>query len=155
MQCIKKMFNRERPADDATRLTLERAQHIVEEYGNFLKISATLPGRVADTNALPHAKETIKTAITVCIYLTRDPVRTEQLRYNYLMLSNWQDDVGAETLGVDFTQLDLSVDPIALNELIQEISVCMEKWTPIIEAEQKQLQAELKAMGAYRSRALM
>lgn len=155
MELFKKMLSRERSTDDPTRLTLQRAESVVEEYESFLKTSAALPGRVSDTSALPHSKETIKAAITACIYVTRDPVRTEQLRYNYLNLSAWQEGVGSETLGVDFSHLDLSVEPSELNETMQKISFSMEKWTPVMEADQKQLRIDLKAMGAYRSQRLI
>lgn len=155
MQIFRKILNRERPTEDPTRLTLERAQHVVDEYEAFLQASATLPGRVSDTNELPHDKETIKAAITAVIYTTRDPVRTEKLRYGYLMLSTWQDEVGPEALGVDFNHLDLSIEPSELNDVIQEISVSMKKWSPVMDAEHKQLLEELKSMGAYRSRALI
>ena len=155
MELLRKIIGREKSKEDPARLTLQSAQQVVEDYEHLLQTSPTLPGRVSDVSELPHDKETIKAAITACVYVTRDPVRTEQLRYNYLNLSSWQEGVGPETLGIDFSQLDLSVEPGELNQLLQKISDGMEKWTPIMEAEQKQLRSELQSMGAYRSRPLI
>jgi hypothetical protein len=63
------------------------------------------------------------------------------------MLSAWQNGVGAETLGPDFAQLDLDGDPPELAQKIQEQSAPMEKWKPVIKAEQSRLTSELSAMG--------
>jgi hypothetical protein len=63
------------------------------------------------------------------------------------MLSAWQNGVGAQTLGTDFAQLNLDGDPLELAQQIQEQSEPMEKWNPIIRAEQARLTSELSAMG--------
>jgi len=102
---------------------------------------------VADVNELPHSKDLIKDAISVCITVLGDPQLTEQLKYGYLMLSAWQSGVGAKTLGPDFTRLDLDIDPLELAQQIQQLSTPMEKWNPVIKDEQVRLKYELNALG--------
>jgi len=63
------------------------------------------------------------------------------------MLSAWQNGVGDQNLGVDFTRLDLEADPIELADIIQRDSEVMRKWNRLITAEQSILQSELKALG--------
>ena len=132
---------------ESTGLDIAKAQRVVQDYRVFLETSAPLPGRVADERQLPHSKEQIKHAISVCISVIRDPQLNEHLKHGYLMLSAWQNGVGHTNLGVDFTQLDLDTDPIELADIIQRESDVMSKWTPMIKAEQSILRAELKALG--------
>ena len=132
---------------ESAGVDIARAQSVVQDYRVFLEASAPLPGRVADEHQLPHSKELIKHAISVCISVIRDPQLTEHLKHGYLMLSAWQKGVGDANLGVDFTQLDLDIDPIALADIIQRESDVMSKWTPMIKAEQSILRAELTALG--------
>lgn len=145
------MFNRlfrKVGARQATReLDMATAQSVVQDYRIFLETSAPLPGRVADERRLPHSKEHIKQAISVCISTIRDPGLNEHLKHGYLMLSAWQIGVGDKNLGVDFTQLDLEADPIELADQIQRESKVMRKWNPLIKAEQSILLTELKALG--------
>ena len=145
------MFNRLLRRDvtraSATGLDIETARGIVQDYKVFLETSAPMPGRVADVSELPHSKDLIKDAISVCITVLGDPQLTEHLKYGYLMLSAWQNGVGANTLGPDFSQLDLDIDPLELAQQIQEQSAPMEKWSPVIKAEQAKLTSELRAMG--------
>ena len=83
----------------------------------------------------------------MCITELRDTQLTEHLKYGYLMLSAWQNGVGDKTLGLDFTQLDLEIDPLDLAQQIQQQSAPMEKWSPMIKDEQAKLTSELGAMG--------
>jgi hypothetical protein len=147
------MFNRllrrdvTRASASASGLDIDTARGIVQDYKVFLEASAPMPGRVADVSELPHSKDLIKDAISVCITVLGDPQLTEHLKYGYLMLSAWQNGVGANTLGPDFAQLDLDIDPLELAQQIQEQSAPMEKWRPVIRAEQAKLTSELRAMG--------
>jgi len=147
MGMLNRLFRKNTSSASASGLTIETAQRIVQDYKVFLETSSPLPGRVADVNELPHSKEHIKDAISVCITVLRDRPLTEHLKYGYLMLSAWQKGVGAKILGPDFTQLDLDIDPLELAHQIQEQSEPMEKWSPLIRAEQEKLTSELSALG--------
>ena len=96
------MFNRLLRRDvtraSATGLDIETARGIVQDYKVFLETSAPMPGRVADVSELPHSKDLIKDAISVCITVLGDPQLTEHLKYGYLMLSAWQNGVGASQI---------------------------------------------------------
>jgi hypothetical protein len=142
-----RLFRRDIIGTTSCELSIETAQRVVQDYRVFLETSAPLPGRVADVSELPHSKDHIKDAISVCITVFRDPQLTEHLKYGYLMLSAWQTGVGTKTLGPDFTQLDLDGDPLELAQQIHEQSAPMEKWNPMIRAEQAKLTSELSAMG--------
>ena len=84
---------------ESTGLDIAKAQRVVQDYRVFLETSAPLPGRVADERQLPHSKEQIKHAISVCISVIRDPQLNEHLKHGYLMLSAWQNGVGHKTWG--------------------------------------------------------
>jgi hypothetical protein len=147
MGMFNRLFRRDVGGKNSADLSLATARRVVRDYRVFLETSAPLPGRVADVRELPHSKDHIKDAISVCITVLRNPQLTEHLKYGYLMLSAWQKGVGAKTLGPDFTQLDLDIDPLELAQKIQEQSAPMEKWSPVIRAEQAKLTSELSAMG--------
>jgi hypothetical protein len=147
MGMFNRLFRGELRRSSPSELSLETARQVVQDYKVFLETSAPLPGRVADVSKLPHSKDYIKDALSVCITVLRDPQLNEHLKYGYLMLSAWQNGVGAQTLGPDFAQLDLDGDPLELAQQIQEQSEPMEKWKPVIQAEQARLTSELSAMG--------
>lgn len=128
-------------------LDLQSAQKVVQEYADFLEIAAPLPGRVADESRLPYSKLLLKHALGVCINGTGDPELIGHLKNGYLMLSAWQSGVGPCTVGVDLSSLDLEADPIDIADAIQLQSANMERWQPLVEAEQAQLATELKVLG--------
>jgi hypothetical protein len=149
MKFIKRLFRRAVIGAGHSGQSLEAARNIVEAFAVFLETSAPLPGRVADVDQLPHDKEAIKEAFSICIAGTSDPVLIEHLRHGYLLLSAWQENVGDQVLGLDYHGLDLSGDPMEIAEVIQRESEQMEPWNMLIEVEQATLTSELKTMGAY------
>ncbi|RLA48469.1 MAG: hypothetical protein DRR04_08985 [Gammaproteobacteria bacterium] len=149
MGVFNRLLRRGAARADFRELDIEAAQKIVQDYRIFLETCAPLPGRVADVSELPHSKNRIKDAFSVCITAIRDPALTEHLKHGYLMLSAWQVGVGTKTLGPDFTQLDLDIDPLELAHQIQQQSAPMEKWSPVIKADQAQLTSELDALGVH------
>jgi hypothetical protein len=147
MGMFNRLFKKVSARQDTLGLDMATAQSVVQDYRLFLETSAPLPGRVADERQLPHSKEHIKQAISVCISTIRDPGLNEHLKHGYLLLSAWQNGVGDENLGVDFTQLDLETDPVELADQIQRESDVMSTWNPLIKAEQSVLLTELQALG--------
>ena len=148
MNMFNGLLNRGKPGSGATLMSIETAHKVVQEYGDFVETSAPLPGCVADVNQLPYSKEYIKAAIGVCANKIRVPEVIEELKNGYLMLSAWQYDVGQQTLGLDFTQLNLDEDPILVAEIIQQQDDRMRGWKPMIEADQAALMSEFDSIMA-------
>ena len=141
------IFQRFFANQQAPGLDMENARKVVQDYANFLNVSPPLPGCVADSSQLPYDKELIKESIYTCINATGDPELIAHLKNGYLMLCAWQDNVGDRPLGVDFTKLDLEADPLKTAAEIQQQSDDVVGWTPIVESEQKMLEADLMAFG--------
>jgi hypothetical protein len=129
------------------QMSPEMAEQVVQRYGGCVATCAPLPGRVADTALLPYSKAVIKEALALSISSSADPELREHLRCGYLMLSAWQDGVGLEPLGPDFTRLNLEADPLEIATAIEEQTEAVSPWRPVIEAEQEVLQRELASMG--------
>ena len=146
MNMLSRLLKRGKYGDGTVLMSIETAHKVVQDYGNFLETSAPLPGCVADVNQLPHSKEHIKAAIGVCVGKIRVPDVIDELRSGYLMLSAWQNDVGQQTLGLDFTQLNLDKDPMLVAELIQQQSDTIGRWKPMIEADQAALMSEFELL---------
>jgi len=132
-----------------TGMTADAAEKIVQDYGAVLGSSAPAPGCVADLRNLPHSKERIKQALVFAIRLTKDPQTREQLKVGYISLADWQEDVGIDTLGIDLTKMHLNADPLELAKRIASQGNTMEKWTPLVQAEQEALKSELQKLGLW------
>lgn len=148
MSILGRFLGRGKASNNVAFMRFDRAHRIVREYADFLQTSSPMPGCVADVKQLPHAKAQIKDAIGVYVNKIREDAVTEELKHGYLMLSAWQDGVGEESLGLDFTQLDLDEDPQLVAEMIQEQSASIGKWKPVIEADQAELKAEFELLAA-------
>jgi hypothetical protein len=148
MKVFDRRFKRSHSSAGGPLLSVDTAHKVVHRYAAFLETDAPLPGCVADLNQLPYPKEKIKTAIAVCAATIDAPEITEDLKHGYLMLSAWQKDVGGQTLGLDFRELDLDEDPILVAEKIQRQSTGIERWEPLVKAEQASLLAEFEMLTA-------
>ena len=146
------MFNRLFKRDYAgvmpPLMSVETAHKVVHGYAGFLETDAPLPGCVADVNQLPYSKEKIKAALALCATTTDAPDITEDLKHGYLMLSAWQEGVGGQTLGLNFGELNLDEDPMLIAERIQHQSASIQRWEPLIKAEQMSLLAEFERLSA-------
>lgn len=146
------MFNRlftQITADNCVSvLDKEEAMELVQQYESFLRDFAPLPDCVDDISKFPFNKEKIKAAILLCLGQLNRPEDTERLRHDYLMMASWQEGVGEETIGLDFTRIDLTRDPLEVSEIIQVQGAKIERWKPLIAAERTALMRELKANGA-------
>ena len=126
---------------------IQTAQRIAQAYGDVLHSSAPLPGCVADASRLPYDKDTIKHALAICLSANNDPHLIQHLKHGYLQLAAWQYGVGDETLGLDFTRIDLEADPSDIAELVRQRSATMAWWDALIKAERATLEADLRALG--------
>lgn len=127
-------------------MTPEAAEKIIQDYGAVLETSAPTPGCVADVDNLPHPKARIKEAIVMMLPLIEDHELREQLKTGYIWLSNWQEGVGSEQIGLDLMNMDPDADPLEMAKRISEQGDEMGKWTPIMQAEGEALKAELDSM---------
>lgn len=133
--------------DEFGALDEETAAKVIGDYARFLETSAPPPGRIADTSELPHSKNLIKDALRLLINGTDDAELIGHLKNGYLMLSAWQAGVGEQTVGVDFTSLNLEADPMEIAQKIQCQNSGMDRWKPLIREEQSALAGELRTLG--------
>ncbi len=133
----------------STEMTPDAAEKIVQDYGAALGSSAPAPGCVADIHSLPHPKEQIKQAFVFALRLTKDPQMREQLKVGYISLADWQEGVGSSIAGIDLTNMELNADPLETAKGIASQGAAMEKWTPLVQAEQEALKAELQKLGLW------
>ncbi len=128
-------------------MTHEVAEKIIQDYGVVLESFAPAPGCVADVRNLPHSKERIKQALVLALRLTKEPQMREQLKIGYISLADWQQGVGKGTVGIDLTKMDLDTVPLEMAKRIASQEKAMEKWAPLVKAEQAALKAELQNLG--------
>ena len=128
------------------KMSPEAAEKIIQDYGAVLETSAPTPGCVADVDKLPHPKARIKEAIAMMLPLIEDHQLREQLKTGYIWLSNWQEGVGSDQIGLDLMNMSPNSDPLEMAKLITEQDDEMGKWTPIMQAEGEALKAELEKL---------
>jgi hypothetical protein len=146
MSMFNRLFKRGHAENKPTLLSVETAHKVVLQYAEFLETGVPLPGCVADVNQLPYPKERIKAALALCASTVDAPEITEDLKHGYLMLSAWQEGVGGQTLGLDFTALNLDEDPMLIAERIQCLSDDIQRWEPLVKAELVSLMAEFEGL---------
>ncbi|MEM1112165.1 MAG: hypothetical protein AAGI11_09685 [Pseudomonadota bacterium] len=130
------------------RLSAEECQQIICDYACLLDSDGPLPGCVADASRLPHSKDTIKIALLTCMVSSGgDDELMRHLRHGYLMLAAFQEHVGGQTLGMNFTAIDLKDDPQAVVFQLQRQARDVAPWKQRVAAEQEQLLQELRAAG--------
>jgi len=130
-------------------MTAGVAEKIVQEYGASLR-SLSIPGRfVMDAGSLPHPKERIKQALILALLLETDPKQREVLKSGYIMLSDWQEGVGDEPVGLDVTKMDLNADPKELAKRIHDPLDRMIKWQAVAKEEREALKSELQKLGLW------
>jgi len=146
MNILHRLLSYRKPHPTSALMSIETAHNIVRDYAEFMESSTPLPGCVADVKRLPHPKQRIKDAIGISLKTAINESLVDELKCGYLMLSAWQTGVGDQTLGLDFTRLNLNEDPILLAEKIQRHSSKIELWKPMIETDLERLRQEFEEM---------
>lgn len=136
MNFLKAIF---KSRNSKTSLTDKEVEKIINRYGEVLQFSAPPPGGVADVKKLPYSKEKIKAAILQAITVSNDKNLNESLKAAYVQLADWQEGVGEQDIGFDFSNPD-SVTP----EQVLLQGEDLQKWTNIVIQEQEKLIQELK-----------
>jgi len=130
------------------KLSNEDAETIVKEYANTIEHNSPLPLTVSDTKNLPYSKNKIKKAILVVLQNTTNEQGITYLKHGYTFLSNWQDNVGDEDIGVNLLDKDLDSDDASQHiQDFQEQSRKYNEWKDLVESEEKQLIRELEEQG--------
>lgn len=121
---------------------------VVAEFGEILA-RGPAPGSVGDVQSLPYPKEEIKRSIIQILSTVTDPQLREHLKFAYVSLADWQVGVGPRNQGLDITEIDRS-KPV--QEILDNIGAGgeeMNKWQPIVKAEQEALIADLQKLGYW------
>lgn len=150
-----KMERRPRAQIDATNLeggrpdTVDTAEDVIGMFGEILATAAPAPGCVADSDELPYSKDRIKQSIISVLQNTSDQRLCEQLKFAYVSLADWQENVGGQHLGLDLRRINQDAPPEQISAAICAMSADVQGWRPIIRAEQQQLITELKQIGYW------
>ena len=73
----------------------------------------------------------------------------EHLKVGYVLLANWQPGVGARDLGLNVSHLDMTEDTRKLAEQVLAQSQDHKKSAPIVTAEMRELESELRRMNLW------
>jgi hypothetical protein len=128
---------------------------IVADFGEVWATRGPGLCTVADVKELPYPKDEIKRAILVMLLVTDDLKLREHLKAAYVSLAHWQVDVGPTHQGLDPTSLvkttrETLLDPSkSFHELLKDTVARteeMEKWQPIVQAEEEALINELRQL---------
>jgi hypothetical protein len=79
----------------------EVVQSLLMAYGAAIEAHAATGGTVADVSKLPAPKEVLRKVLFALITATEDRVAREQLRGSYVMLAEFQPEVGPEIIKLD------------------------------------------------------
>ena len=120
-------------------------QNILDAYGELLEEDPPSASLLYDVNALPYSKDSIKEACIWAISETNDNALVQALKFSYLRLANYQENI----------QKDLQENSIeTYYGTVDSDSIDMEKYTkwlgfhqermPIVDREMETLSDELK-----------
>lgn len=124
---------------------------IIGAFGTLLESAgAPVMGMtVADESELPYAKVEIKRALLAVLGEVDSPQFREHLKTAYLHLASYQAGVGPVHQGLDMTKVDHSRSAQQIAQDMVSMGGQLEKWKPVIEAEEKALIAELQGLGYW------
>ena len=146
---MRKPSNSDRTKADAL---LRESELIVNAYGKTLEYLSPSPLYVADENKLPFPKEQVKSALLLMLHVTADEKKRESLKVGYLMLADFQPDVGDKDIGVNVDDLVNSAsmsteELLASAKRFTETMDGSDKWRARADSERAKLNEELKVAG--------
>lgn len=133
----------------AATMSDRQAEKIMQAYGEALEHRAPAPGCFADSSKLPYPKAQIKEALVAAFRWTADPKAREVLKFGYLQLANWQPGVGESDAGLDMSRIGTLTDPGEQARQITALSAAYDEWAPIVRAEERELEAELRRLNFW------
>ena len=95
------------------------------------------------------SEEHIKQALILGLHETNDERMKEMLKVGYVEISNWQENVGNEDQGLDFSKIDFNDNPRKTIEQFTKQTDIRKKWSPLVEAERKSLEKDLRNLGLW------
>lgn len=122
----------------------ERFKSIITSYGETLKTSAPLPGKVSDETKLPFKKRVIKEAIVWAFHRHQDERNKEQLKLAYAALSRWQHGVGDQDQDLHAIVGEGTLDMALLAGSKDKQLGEKKDWNTIVHIETETLKRELK-----------
>ena len=150
MRFFSKLFGKSNQKSSSSKIIkLEDAEKIIQKYGNVLENNSPRPGSVSDVCELPYKKEQIKQALIIGLHENNNEMMKEMLKVGYIALSNWQENVGNEHQGLDFSKIDFNDTPRKTIEQFNKQSDISQKWSPLVEAEKNSLEKELRNLGLW------
>lgn len=128
-------------------LSVGEAEKLINEYGRILEKFTPTGTYFFDVRKLPSTKERIKAAIRLAFQHSPDSTQKEILKAAYLDLADFQPGIGEHGAGFVVAEHELQTkDRANLAQLISKRGDELNRWRPIVEAERKQLAAELDAL---------
>lgn len=137
--------------DDSISQTMppEEMNKIIQEYGRALVHKAPPLGGVADVSKLPHSKSKIKKALIQALYAVEGPELARSLKDGYVRLSDWQEDVGEQTIGIDLAEFGTISDLDEQASVYLEQEHQIEKWQHEVSSEVESLKDDLKKLDLW------
>jgi len=149
MGLLRRVLGGNRQPERHDAIDPDEAMRIIREFGHTLEVMAPAPGCVADAAKLPYQKDRIKAALVVGLLTAKEKLLKEALKVAYLQLADWQNGVGDEDAGIDFTKIDLSEDPLKSIDLILSQGTDSHKWEKLASTERDRLRQELVDLGLW------
>jgi len=122
----------------------ERFKSVINSYGDVLKTSAPLPGKVADETKLPHKKRVIKEAIVWAFHHQQGERNKGQLKLAYAALARWQHGVGDKDQDLQASVGEGTLDVALLAGTGNKQAAEKKDWNTLVQIETETLKRELK-----------
>lgn len=130
-------------------LRVEQALEILRAFDDARARMKRDHGAVAEADALPYPKDTIKWAILLLLGAIDDPLQREPLKAAYVSIAQWQLRAQVETGGFDSSRLRRRLDPLALAQELAARATPEDRWLAASREEQARLIEELKRKGFW------
>jgi hypothetical protein len=130
-------------------MPLEEMNKIIQEYGSAMVYKAPPSGGVADVSSLPYPKSQIKKAIIQALYAVDGPEMATSLKDGYVKLSDWQEDVGEQSIGIDLSKFGMILDTDERVDAYLRQESQIEKWKDQVNDEMESLQDDLEKLGLW------
>jgi hypothetical protein len=137
-------------------MNVSKAQEIVQCYASILKTHQHSSSPiVVEESKLPYPKSEIKKAIITILFTTNDSQLKEQLKSEYLGLSEWQQEVGEGDFHYMLNIPDSDFKDLTLSELSEKIDDQENRphgWEEVVRKDRLKLEDDLVKLGLLRWR---
>jgi hypothetical protein len=144
-----KSENKAKDSSISQAMPLGEMNKIIQEYGSAMVHKAPPAGGVADESNLPYPKSKIKKAVIQALCAVDGPEMATSLKHGYLKLSDWQEDVGEQSIGIDLSKFGMILDTDERVDAYLEQESQIEKWKNQVNDEMESLQDDLEKLGLW------